>query len=50
LTDYFGVTDIINITQFRGYLAHEQVLRSIRLFAEQVMPVFQPITTSAAAG
>jgi alkanesulfonate monooxygenase SsuD/methylene tetrahydromethanopterin reductase-like flavin-dependent oxidoreductase (luciferase family) len=50
LTDYFGVTDIINITQFRGYLAHEQVLRSIWLFAEQVMPTFQPITTSDAAG
>jgi hypothetical protein len=34
------------VTQFRGYLIHEQVLSSIRLFAERVMPVFQPAITS----
>jgi alkanesulfonate monooxygenase SsuD/methylene tetrahydromethanopterin reductase-like flavin-dependent oxidoreductase (luciferase family) len=42
----FGVTDIVNVTQFRGYLTHEQVLGSIRLFAERVMPAFQPVTAS----
>jgi alkanesulfonate monooxygenase SsuD/methylene tetrahydromethanopterin reductase-like flavin-dependent oxidoreductase (luciferase family) len=42
----FGITDIVNVTQFRGYLTHEQVLASIRLIAEQVMPAFQPITAS----
>jgi hypothetical protein len=36
----------VNVTQFRGYLTHEQVLGSMRLFAEQVMPAFQPITAS----
>jgi hypothetical protein len=36
----------VNVTQFRGYLTHEQVLSSIRLFAERVMPMFQPVTTS----
>jgi alkanesulfonate monooxygenase SsuD/methylene tetrahydromethanopterin reductase-like flavin-dependent oxidoreductase (luciferase family) len=46
LIDDFGITDIVNVTQFRGYLTHEQVLSSIRLFAERVMPVFQPVTTS----
>jgi alkanesulfonate monooxygenase SsuD/methylene tetrahydromethanopterin reductase-like flavin-dependent oxidoreductase (luciferase family) len=46
VADYFGVTDIVNVTQFRGYLTHEQVLGSIRLFAEQVMPAFQPVAAS----
>jgi alkanesulfonate monooxygenase SsuD/methylene tetrahydromethanopterin reductase-like flavin-dependent oxidoreductase (luciferase family) len=46
LIDDFGITDIVNVTQFRGYLTHEQVLGSIRLFAEQVMPAFQPVTVS----
>jgi alkanesulfonate monooxygenase SsuD/methylene tetrahydromethanopterin reductase-like flavin-dependent oxidoreductase (luciferase family) len=46
LIDDFGITDIVNVTQFRGYLTHEQVLSSIRLFAEQVMPAFQPVTAS----
>jgi hypothetical protein len=35
----------VNITQFRGYLTHEQVVHSIRLFAERVMPAF-PLTTA----
>src|SRR4029434_4087937 len=48
LIDDFGVSDIVNITQFRGYLTHEQIVRSIRLFAEQVMPVF-PLTTTLTA-
>jgi alkanesulfonate monooxygenase SsuD/methylene tetrahydromethanopterin reductase-like flavin-dependent oxidoreductase (luciferase family) len=46
LIDDFGVTDIVNVTQFRGYLTHEQVLGSIQLSAERVMPAFQPVTTS----
>jgi alkanesulfonate monooxygenase SsuD/methylene tetrahydromethanopterin reductase-like flavin-dependent oxidoreductase (luciferase family) len=46
LIDDFGVSDIVNITQFRGYLTHEQVVHSIRLFAERVMPAFPPTTTS----
>jgi alkanesulfonate monooxygenase SsuD/methylene tetrahydromethanopterin reductase-like flavin-dependent oxidoreductase (luciferase family) len=46
VVDYFDVTDIVNVTQFRGYLTHEQVLGSIRLFAERVLPVFQPMTPS----
>jgi alkanesulfonate monooxygenase SsuD/methylene tetrahydromethanopterin reductase-like flavin-dependent oxidoreductase (luciferase family) len=46
LVDHFGITDIVNVTQFRGYLTHEQVLGSIRLFAEQVMPAFQPVIVS----
>jgi alkanesulfonate monooxygenase SsuD/methylene tetrahydromethanopterin reductase-like flavin-dependent oxidoreductase (luciferase family) len=46
LIDDFGITDIVNVTQFRGYLTHEQVLGSIRLFAERVLPVFQPVTPS----
>jgi alkanesulfonate monooxygenase SsuD/methylene tetrahydromethanopterin reductase-like flavin-dependent oxidoreductase (luciferase family) len=44
LIRYFDVTDIVNMTQFRGYLTHQQVLRSIRLFAERVMPAFSPVT------
>jgi hypothetical protein len=40
LIDDFGVSDIVNITQFRGYLSHEQVLGSMRLFAERVMTAF----------
>ena len=46
LIDDFGVTDIVNVTQFRGYLSHAQVLGSIRLFAERVMPAFQPVAAS----
>ena len=40
LINYFGVTDVLNVTQFAGHLTHEQVTRSIRLFAERVMPQF----------
>jgi alkanesulfonate monooxygenase SsuD/methylene tetrahydromethanopterin reductase-like flavin-dependent oxidoreductase (luciferase family) len=46
VVDYFDVTDIVNVTQFRGYLTHEQILGSVRLFAERVMPAFQPVATS----
>jgi alkanesulfonate monooxygenase SsuD/methylene tetrahydromethanopterin reductase-like flavin-dependent oxidoreductase (luciferase family) len=46
LIDDFAVTDIVNVTQFRGYLTHEQVLGSIRLFAERVMPAFPPAAMS----
>jgi hypothetical protein len=46
LIDYFDVTDLVNVIQFRGYLTHEQVLGSMRLFAERMMPAFQPVTTS----
>ncbi len=47
LVDYFGVTDILNVTQFAGYLTPEQTLRSIRLFAQQVMPAFQQAGSAA---
>jgi alkanesulfonate monooxygenase SsuD/methylene tetrahydromethanopterin reductase-like flavin-dependent oxidoreductase (luciferase family) len=46
VVDYFDVTDIVNVTQFRGYLTHEQVLGSIRLFAERVMPAFRLVAAS----
>jgi alkanesulfonate monooxygenase SsuD/methylene tetrahydromethanopterin reductase-like flavin-dependent oxidoreductase (luciferase family) len=42
LADYFEVTDFLNVTQFAGYLTHEQITRSIRLFADRVMPHFRP--------
>ena len=40
LVDYFDVTDFLNVSQFAGYLSHEQITRSMRLFAERVMPHF----------
>ena len=40
LIDAFEVTDFLNVTQFAGYLTHDQITRSIRLFAERVMPHF----------
>jgi alkanesulfonate monooxygenase SsuD/methylene tetrahydromethanopterin reductase-like flavin-dependent oxidoreductase (luciferase family) len=40
--DQFSVTDLINLTQFAGALSHDQVLASMRLFAEEVMPAFSP--------
>jgi natural product biosynthesis luciferase-like monooxygenase protein len=49
LTDYFGATDVLNMSQFYGYLSHEQTLGSIRLFADQVMPAFQERSTAGAA-
>jgi len=36
----------VNITQFRGYLTHAQVVRSIRLCAERVIPAFSPTAVS----
>jgi alkanesulfonate monooxygenase SsuD/methylene tetrahydromethanopterin reductase-like flavin-dependent oxidoreductase (luciferase family) len=42
LIDYFEVTDFLNVTQFAGYLSHEQICRSMRLFADRVMPHFRP--------
>jgi alkanesulfonate monooxygenase SsuD/methylene tetrahydromethanopterin reductase-like flavin-dependent oxidoreductase (luciferase family) len=42
LIDYFEVTDFLNVTQFAGHLSHEQITRSIRLFADRVMPHFPP--------
>jgi alkanesulfonate monooxygenase SsuD/methylene tetrahydromethanopterin reductase-like flavin-dependent oxidoreductase (luciferase family) len=41
LIDYFEVTDFLNMSQFAGYLSHEQIMRSMRLFADRVMPHFQ---------
>lgn len=38
--DYLGVTDLVNLTQFAGALTHDQVLASMRLFGEEVMPTF----------
>jgi alkanesulfonate monooxygenase SsuD/methylene tetrahydromethanopterin reductase-like flavin-dependent oxidoreductase (luciferase family) len=46
VVDDFDVTDIVNVTQFRGYLTHAQVLGSFRLFAERVMPAFHPVAAS----
>jgi hypothetical protein len=46
VVDYFDVTDVVNVTQFCGYLTHEQLLGSIRLFAERVMPAFRPVPAS----
>jgi alkanesulfonate monooxygenase SsuD/methylene tetrahydromethanopterin reductase-like flavin-dependent oxidoreductase (luciferase family) len=40
IRDYFGVTDIVNVTQFAGVLSHDQVIGSMRLWAERVMPAF----------
>ena len=40
LIDAFEVTDFLNVTQFAGYLDHEQITGSIRLFAERVMRHF----------
>ncbi len=36
----FGITDVLNVTQYAGVLSHKQVLGSLRLFAERVMPAF----------
>jgi len=41
LIDYFDVTDFVNVTQFAGSLSHDEITRSMRLFAERVMPVLQ---------
>jgi alkanesulfonate monooxygenase SsuD/methylene tetrahydromethanopterin reductase-like flavin-dependent oxidoreductase (luciferase family) len=41
IKEHFGVTDILNVTQYAGVLSHEQVLASLRLFAEKVMTAFQ---------
>jgi hypothetical protein len=43
LIDDFDVMDNVNVIQFRRYLTHEQVLGSIQLSAEWVMPAFQPV-------
>jgi alkanesulfonate monooxygenase SsuD/methylene tetrahydromethanopterin reductase-like flavin-dependent oxidoreductase (luciferase family) len=40
IRDTFGVTDIINVTHYAGVLSHDQVMGSMRLWAEQVMPAF----------
>ena len=40
IRDYFGVTDILNVTAYAGALDHEQVLASMRLWAEKVVPAF----------
>ena len=49
LQDAMGI-DHFNCNFWFGDLAHEKVLRSMRLFAEEVMPAFQnPEPTSAAA-
>jgi type I restriction enzyme M protein len=37
--------NIVTVTQFRDYLTHEQVLVSIRLFTERVIPAFQPVAS-----
>jgi alkanesulfonate monooxygenase SsuD/methylene tetrahydromethanopterin reductase-like flavin-dependent oxidoreductase (luciferase family) len=45
IRDYFGVTDIVNVTQYAGVLSHEQVMGSMRLWGEQVMPAFAPVAS-----
>jgi alkanesulfonate monooxygenase SsuD/methylene tetrahydromethanopterin reductase-like flavin-dependent oxidoreductase (luciferase family) len=47
--DEFGVTDLINLTQFAGALSHAQVLASMRLFAEEVMPAFSQVGVAGTA-
>jgi alkanesulfonate monooxygenase SsuD/methylene tetrahydromethanopterin reductase-like flavin-dependent oxidoreductase (luciferase family) len=49
IRDEFGVTDIVNLTHFAGGLSHEQVMGSLRLFAEEVMPAFAEEPAPAAA-
>ena len=47
--DQFGITDLINLTQFAGALSHDQVLASMRLFAEEVMPAFESAAVATPA-
>ena len=37
---YLGITDVLNVSHFAGGLTHQQTLRSIELFAREVMPAF----------
>jgi alkanesulfonate monooxygenase SsuD/methylene tetrahydromethanopterin reductase-like flavin-dependent oxidoreductase (luciferase family) len=46
IQDYFGVTDLLNVTHYAGLLSHDQVLSSLRLFAEKVIPAFQGLEVS----
>ena len=41
--DYLGITDVLNVTHFAGELTHKQTLRSIELFAREVMPAFSTV-------
>ena len=41
--DYLGITDVLNVTHFAGELTHQQTLRSIELFAREVMPAFSTV-------
>lgn len=50
IRDYFGVTDIVNVTHYAGVLSHEQVMGSLRLWAERVMPAFGPAPVVATEG
>ena len=47
IVDEFGVTDIVNVTQFAGYLSHQQTLDSIRLFDREVITAFVPAQSAA---
>ena len=40
IRDYFGATDIVNVTHFAGALDHDQVRGTMRLWAVRVMPAF----------
>jgi alkanesulfonate monooxygenase SsuD/methylene tetrahydromethanopterin reductase-like flavin-dependent oxidoreductase (luciferase family) len=43
IQDSLGITDVLNVTHFAGELTHEQTLRSIELFARDVIPAFSAI-------
>ena len=43
--DYLGITDVLNVTHFAGELTHQQTLRSIELFAREVMPAFPAVNS-----
>jgi alkanesulfonate monooxygenase SsuD/methylene tetrahydromethanopterin reductase-like flavin-dependent oxidoreductase (luciferase family) len=47
LQDQFQVSDFLLNTGFAGYLTQEQTLGSVRLFAEEVFPAFQPAAAAA---
>lgn len=43
IQDSLGITDVLNVTHFAGDLSHEQTLKSIELFAREVIPAFSAV-------
>ena len=43
IQDSLGITDVLNVTHFAGDLTHEQTLKSIELFAQEVIPAFAAV-------